>query len=150
MQYCERKRGEIYCFTNPQPNEEHPFAIIGRIDEFNYLGCMITHGSPVDWVDNQPMKKDYFEERDSIGEPYRVVHSVDKQGIQSHFMKVGLKKGIDLDVKLAGMLTAKGLEYLTNVIRLTAPEDWKEYKRYAVAQKKHRQHIMVKQRREKK
>jgi hypothetical protein len=132
--------GDICKFTTPEEGACHPFAVLGRYDSDNYLGCMITHGDPKIWVDNMPMKPSYFVEVEEAGIAHKVLYSVEK-GIGSHFMRVGLKKYTGLDVYRAGQLTAEGLYELTEIVKRTAPELWDEYVVYSKAQKDHNRRI---------
>lgn len=127
--------GDIYKFTYPQKGARHPYAILGRYDDDNYLGCMITHASSESRVDNVSMEEGDFVKLDEEGKLYEVRYSIVK-GIGSHFMRVGLKKHTELDVYRVGQLTATGLEKLNAIVRKTAPEFWDEFEVYSEAQKK--------------
>lgn len=126
--------GDIYKFTTPEEGARHPYAILGEYDSNSYLGCMITHGDPKDWVDNMPMEEGDFVKLDEEGKAYKVRYSTVK-GIGSHFMRVGLKKHTELDVYRAGKLTATGFEKLNEIVRKTTPEFWDEFVVYSEAQK---------------
>jgi ribosomal protein S13 len=126
--------GDIYKFTYPEEGACHPYAILGRHDSDNYLGCMITHASSESRVDNVPMQEGDFVKVDENGADYEVHYSV-KRGIGSHFMRVGLIKPTELDVYRAGQLTAEGLSKLNEIVKRTKPELWDEFVIYADAQK---------------
>ena len=119
----ERKSGEIYSFANLQPDAKRPFAVIKRINDENYLGCMITHGDPRKWSDNIPMEPDYFEEEYCLGEKSTVVYS-NKNGRGSCFVKVALMKAVDLNVIKSGQLTQKGLSKLYEAVKVLNPKKW--------------------------
>lgn len=127
---------DIYEFISQEDsNEQHPFAILGRYDDNNYLGCMITHGNPEDYVDNVEMQPNYFEKDDSLGNESTVIYSI-KNGVGSHFMRVRLKKHNDLNVRLAGRLSVEGFNQMNDIVRKFEPEYWTEFKKYSYAQKK--------------
>ena len=143
----EYQPGDICKFTNPKPGARHPFAILGKCDSDNYLGCMITHGDPKDWLDNKPMGDGDFVDKDENGTPYKVRYSVVK-GIGSHFVSADLKKHTELDVYKAGQLTIEGLKKLSEVVKGEAPELWDIYDARSKAQKLKQQenHRQVKDR----
>jgi hypothetical protein len=131
MQYQPR---DIYEFVSREDdNEQHPFAILGPYDEYQYLGCMITHGDPKKYVDNVPMQPDYFEKDDIIGNVSTVLFSI-KNEIGSHFMRVRLEKHNDLNVKLAGRLSVEGFNQMSAIVQKFAPEKWIVFKKYSDAQ----------------
>lgn len=139
--------GDICKFTHPEDGASHPFAILGRYNSDNYLGCMITHANPEFWSDNMPMEKGDFVEVDEAGANYEVRYSI-ANGIGSHFMRVGLKKPVELDVYLAGQLTIQGFDRLSEIVRRTKPELWDEFVIYAKAQKELNKRIAQKRKRE--
>jgi hypothetical protein len=128
--------GDICKFTTPEQEARHPFAVLGKCDNDNYLGCMITHADPKIWVDNMPMSPSYFVKLDENGIAHEVFYSIEN-GIGSHFVKVGLEKYTGLDVYRAGRLSDEGLRELTKIVKETAPELWEVYSIYSKAQKEH-------------
>lgn len=127
---------DIYEFVSREdPSEQHPFAILGPYDEYQYLGCMITHGDPREYVDNVPMQPNYFENEDSIGNVSTVLFSI-KNNVGSHFMRVRLEKHNDLNVRLVGRLSVDGFNQMSAIVQKFAPEKWIEFKRHSDAQVK--------------
>ena len=142
MDYCKRKLGGIYLFDQQRPDAKHPFAILGLIDAFTYLGCMITHGDPNEYEDNLPMQPNFFEDKDENGDPATVRYTVNEKGIPSHFVRVGLRKGIDLSLNPAGLLTREGFDHMLSFIEKSDPERWISYKKHSYARRRKRLHLI--------
>ena len=113
-------RGFIYRFKNP--GSRHPFIFIENKDSEYFVGCMITSAKRSKrFPENIEMVSAHFKTHasDLPNTEYSIKFA------QSNLVRLFLiKRTSDVNLKVCGELTQKGLSFLNEIIKNKAPVFW--------------------------
>lgn len=100
----------------------HPIIYLNEKDEDYFYGCIITHSSKKDYMDNVSLLPEHFEILDENKKPYKT------QFENSNFVSRRLiKKNIWGPFKKTGKLSNTGIEFIEKYLKNKTAIVWTEY-----------------------
>lgn len=102
------KKGCIYKFK--KPNRRHPFIFIRHIDEYTFVGCMITHmNNSEEFSENLQMSAEYFKVFVKEGSPAKYPIQYESSNLVRLYL---IKQICEADDKVWGKLTLTGIGFV--------------------------------------
>ncbi len=100
----------------------HPIIYIERVDDDQFIGCVLTHSPNRDYPDNIGLKTEHFCAKDETGKEYK------RQFDASYFISLKFIKKNDWGpFTQTGKLTVKGVVYIIEYIKNKKPTYWDTY-----------------------
>jgi hypothetical protein len=100
----------------------HPIIYLKQIDEYYFIGCIITHSNEMEYKNNIAFLPEHFETYDKNNNEYDIVFD------DSYFVKLELIKKVEWGpFQKVGELTNAGIKHIEKYLEQANLTEWEIY-----------------------